>query len=121
MTTTLVRPLPRDPATPSDTRPSDRRTPDLIAAIAQGADAAMNAARERLMVSIRTDLEPWLQYLEADDRDLFWREVLSAPSDELERIIRDWLTTAEALRDPLARETLLGNVEPSDFIEVQRP
>ncbi len=37
------------------------------------------------------------------------------------RWVRDWSITADVLRDPLAREILLGRSTADDYVEVERP
>jgi hypothetical protein len=46
------------------------------------------------------------------------REMSSGP---LVAILSDWKATAEALSDPLARETLLGETSDDDYVAVNRP
>lgn len=71
----------------------------------------------------------WLRELPAEDAGAFLhdiaealyascREMTAAP---LSNVLSDWKATAEALNDPLSRETLLGHNTADDYLEVERP
>lgn len=71
----------------------------------------------------------WVRHLPADDAAEFVRDVseaLYASCRELSlaplsEVVDAWRATAEALADPLSRETLLGSSDSADYVEVQRP
>jgi hypothetical protein len=71
----------------------------------------------------------WVRMLPAEDAAAFLhdiaealyascREMTSAP---LAAVLSDWRATAEALSDPLARETLLARNTADEYVEVERP
>ncbi len=71
----------------------------------------------------------WLVVFDDDDQMEFHRELhealmLSLASDSIEpvdRCVREWRTTAQALSDPAGRAVLVGAVTDADFEEVDRP
>ena len=71
----------------------------------------------------------WMRQLPAEDAAEFLRDVGDALYEScrtmsaapLTAVIDDWKATAEALDDPLARETLLGASTPEDYVEAERP
>jgi hypothetical protein len=71
----------------------------------------------------------WARARPKEDAGAFLREIAEAlyascPEMNIGRlsaVLSDWKATAEALSDPLARETLLGQNDAGDYIEVERP
>lgn len=71
----------------------------------------------------------WLRAFDVEDLREFVQEVrdalLVAAREEtvgiLDEVLRRWRTTAQALEDPLCRQILLGQHQPGDFVDVQRP
>lgn len=71
----------------------------------------------------------WARHLPADDAREFVRDVgdaLYASCQEgsmgpLAATLAEWRATAEALADPVSRETLLGEWSPRDYVETDRP
>lgn len=70
----------------------------------------------------------WVRHLPAEDAMEFVRDIgeaLYASCREMSTgpvaaVLSDWKATAEALSDPLARETLLGQSSEADYVEVTR-
>lgn len=71
----------------------------------------------------------WVRHLPAEDASEFVREISDAlyascremSLSPLASVIESWKATAEALSDPLARETLLGDNSDDDYVEASRP
>lgn len=71
----------------------------------------------------------WLRYLDDGDFRLFAGELCDAHFDlrksgdpvPLEKCLREWRMTAEALSDPARREVLTGPLADEDFVEVGPP
>jgi len=71
----------------------------------------------------------WLRELDVDDLREFVDEIRAAIGDSLPELdarpVRDvidaWRTTADTLRDPLSRETLLGRSSDEMYVEAGRP
>lgn len=72
----------------------------------------------------------WLTALDDDDREEFFSDLRNAAGraeefgdvTPIEKCLREWRTTAQALTDPRRREVLTaGGFDPGDFIEVGRP
>jgi hypothetical protein len=71
----------------------------------------------------------WVGRLPTEDATEFVRDIGDALYEScrtmsvapLVSTVDDWKTTADALDDPLARETLLGASTPNDYVEVDRP
>lgn len=72
---------------------------------------------------------PWLKVFDGEDLSEFLAELREAIAEALPELdatpVRDtvaaWRRTAEALSDPLSRQTLLGRSSPEDYVEVTRP
>jgi hypothetical protein len=70
----------------------------------------------------------WLAVFDEDDRSEFFEELRDAlalaestwDATPVERCLRDWRTTAQALSDPLRRALLTGPGD-DDYAEVDRP
>ena len=119
MTTTLVNPI----APPADSSPESTQL-DLLGTLAEAANATQERARRLLLQSVTTDLDQLVGPLPPEDRQEFQqdlREALNGPFERLEVVLEEWAITAHALRDPLNRELLLGEIDAADFIEVPRP
>ncbi len=71
----------------------------------------------------------WMRRLPTEDVGAFLRDIGDALYEScremsaapLATVVDDWKATAEALEDPLARETLLGTSAPGDYVEIKRP
>ncbi|HYM53747.1 MAG TPA: hypothetical protein VES97_00180 [Solirubrobacteraceae bacterium] len=71
----------------------------------------------------------WMRRLPAEDATEFLRDIGDALYEScrtmsaapLAVVVDAWKATAEALDDPLARETLLGASTPEDYVEAKRP
>jgi hypothetical protein len=121
MTNTLVRPLAKPKDIPSDTATS---APGLLIWISEAISVAEERAHQRLIISTSTDLAELISPLEADDQAEFLeelREALNGSFERLQETLKEWAITARALRDPVNRGILLGEIEAADFIEVTRP
>ena len=116
MTSTLARPLEATGArtdTVLDTR-------DLLGALAD----LQERAQLHHIQSLTTDIHAWAGVLDDADRREFHRDLSAALNAELgavERVLREWRITAEALSDEVAREILLGESAADDYVEVERP
>lgn len=75
------------------------------------------------------DRPSWLAALDYDDQTQFFLEMSEAlgeaesarDAEPLEKCLREWRVTAEALSDPLRRAVLAGTWNNDDFAEVARP
>lgn len=71
----------------------------------------------------------WLAEFDDDDQmefhrdlhDALMRSVASNSTEPVDRCVREWRTTAQALSDPARRAVLVGAVTEADFEEVDRP
>lgn len=71
----------------------------------------------------------WVRYLPVEDLHEFVTEMRDAlieacrefSLEPLQESLEAWRETAMALRDPLTRETLLGDGDDRDYVEVARP
>jgi hypothetical protein len=71
----------------------------------------------------------WPVRLDEDDRRQFFRDLRDAASEAeaacdaapVDRCLREWRATAEALSDPERRAALTSPHDPADFTEVQQP
>lgn len=71
----------------------------------------------------------WLRHFDRDDLVEFLGEIGDAlvvanrerTFEPVRVVLRDWMTTANALADPLRRQILLGDPQDEDFVEVARP
>lgn len=71
----------------------------------------------------------WVRHLPAEDAAEFVRDISEAlyascrelSATPLAEVIDAWRATAEALSDPLSRETLLGHSSADDYVEAVRP
>ena len=72
----------------------------------------------------------WLVHLDDSDREEFFSDLRAATDlaagtgdvRHVEKCLRDWRTTAQALADPQRREVLTAtDLDPDDFTEVTRP
>jgi hypothetical protein len=71
----------------------------------------------------------WVRLLPAEDAAAFLHDIAEAlyascremNTGPLSAVLSDWKATAEALSDPLARKTLLGQNAAGDYVEVERP
>lgn len=71
--------------------------------------------RVRIVRSLGTPKDRGQMYLVRDDKGGEWAVYEDEIADDREA------ATAEALADPLSRETLLGSSGPEDYVEVERP
>jgi hypothetical protein len=71
----------------------------------------------------------WVRHLPADDTAEFVRDISEAlyascrelSAIPLAEVVEAWRASAEALSDPLSRETLLGQSSADDYVEAARP
>ena len=71
----------------------------------------------------------WVRHLPREDAGEFVRDVGDAlytscqagSAVALMTVLDEWKATAEALSDPLSRETLLAESSPEDYVEAKRP
>lgn len=92
---------------------------------------AISRALQAEDLPLNTDIEGWGFLREFDASDLAeLRDELSDTAFQawlgrdlggLRKAVRAWSTTAEVLRDDLARSTLLGTPELDAFVDVDRP